>query len=204
MKRVRLAGLCLGVSASLCAGVANAALVVTGDTTGSDNQTTAGFYGVAVTGTTGEFVSSVTYDLSVDPGSFFDFDGDATFNNATAPVIATGSLTGLTGGDISFSFLGNQPTSLTINFAPNTFGAGDSFRFGADTDFLGTDPAPGSVFGDAAVPLRVTFQGGGTSSAPFVTTIPGQQSRVVVPEPGGAAVFAAAVGGLAVRRRRGR
>ena len=117
-------------------------------------------YGIQfVSGSAGEFVKYITYDLSVAGPAFFDFDGVDSYLNNTAPVL--GTVNGLTAGDISWQLL--NPVSgnpqhvdiLRFDFAAGSFGVGDSFRFAADTDFLINDPAPGSVFGQAAVPFSV-------------------------------------------------
>jgi PEP-CTERM motif len=202
---------CFGIVAVvLCAALAGRAdaAVITADTTGADNFTTADFYGVSFDSGAG-FIQSVTYDLTVDSDAFFDFDGSTSFADAVAPVL--GTLVGLSAGDISFSFTGVHPTSLTINFAAGSFSAGDSLRFAADTDFLFSDPAPGTVFGAAGVPFSVVLEGGAAGSDVFEVARAGsiavvQIGETATPEPASLALMG--LGGVGIlggwyRRRRG-
>jgi hypothetical protein len=182
-------------------GTAGAATILA-VTTGSDTYTTADYYGVQfAAGPAGEYIQSVTYDLSVWPGAFFDFDGDASFNNATAPLL--GVLVGLTPADITWDLIaGSQPARLRFNFAPGTFGAGDWLRFAADTDYLVSDPAPGGVYGQAHVPLTVTLYGGFSNTTPFVqyNSQLSTLAMTVTPEPITLSLLALAV--VAAMRRR--
>lgn len=165
---------------------ANAA-VISGDTTGIDTFNTADFYSVFFdTGNSSEFVSSITYNL--DSSSVFDFSGSGSFNNSTAPVLS--SLVGLNASDVSFDFSGNKTPSLTFNFAPMSFGVGDSFRFAADTDRASTaiDPSlttkRGGDFGDNGVSFTVTLENGLSATSTF-TNVNANRSVVStqVPEP---------------------
>ncbi len=174
---------------------------IVAETTGTDN---AGFesdyYSVAFANG-GGFITSATWDISLVGGAFFDFDG------GLSPVL--GTLNGLAASDISFSgsnFDGgdpNRPATLTANFAAGAFAAGDSFTFGADTDFFVSDPAPGGVFGQVGAPFSVIMQGGGSGSAPF-SQISATQSiaTVVIPAPASAGLLG--IAGLGAMRRRRR
>ena len=180
-------------------------LVVVGDTTGTDNFTTSDFYGVALSGGSG-FVESVSWDLSVDGDAFFDFDGSGSFMDGTDAILDFGSLMGIDASDITFVWtdIENHPTLLTAEFAPGSFSAGDSFRFGADTDFL-TDPAPGSAFGDSGVIFNVNFASGESVSGVF-QTVGADQSIVTltssaIPEPSAAMIIVLAMCLPVIRRR---
>lgn len=206
---------------ALGAGGAAQAATIFADTTGTDNNEDPSFYGVSfLEGSLNSFIQSISYNLSVDPDAFFDFDGDSNFVDATAPVIDLSSLVGLTASDISFSFANpvggdpDHPSLLTINFAPSSFGVGDSFRFAADTDFLVSAPAPGSVFGIAGVPFSVTLENGTSGSTTFAQVSSTRSEATVfiddtptdVPEPasvlGLLAVSACGVGSTLKRKQK--
>jgi hypothetical protein len=130
------------------------------------------YYSVAYTSGV-SFIQSVTFDLRADVGGFFDFDGDlGSLNSQTIPVL--GTLTGLAPNDVSYVFSnfvgGNslRPATLTFNFAPGSFGPGDSFSWGADTEFFVRDnPTPGGVFGEGGAIFSALLESGQSSSLPF-------------------------------------
>jgi len=158
------------------------------------------YYGVAFTaGEPGATISSVTFAL---PFGFFNFDGATSFMNATAPVLDLPSLSGLSAGDISFSFIGNQPPSLTVNFAPGSFGIGDSFHFGADVEGLGSKI--GGVFGGVGATFSATLGSGLSGTAPFRTdTSVASFATLTVPEPSSFVLsLIYGVAGLTVWRKR--
>ncbi len=176
------------------------ATVITADTTGSDNVSTPDFYGVQfLSGPVSSFIQSVTWDISSDTNAFFDFDGAGSFGNATLPVV--GARVGLTMADISFTLIGavggnsQHPNILRANFFPGSFGIGDSFRFGADTDFFVFDPAPGSVFGNGGAVFSVLLESGQSASSNFVVVNTQQSLATVnvnqqaVPEPSSLIIF---------------
>ncbi len=170
---------------ALIASPAGAALI-TADTLGNDNATTNDYYGVQFVSGEGS-VRSVTFDVSGTAGAMFDFDGVGNFAAGTNPVVRVPSLVGLSPSDFSYVWnsAAGHPSVLTIDFAPGSFTAGDSFRFGADTDFLVTDPAPGRVFGMAGVPFTVRMESGSEASAAFTqvgSTMSGAAVSVA-PEP---------------------
>jgi hypothetical protein len=152
---------------------ANAGTILA-DTAGADNYTTSNFYGVRNL-TAGLFIQSVTFNITADADGFFDFDGAGNFGGLTAPAI--GTLVGLVAGDISFipsNFVGGDnahPAVLTINFAPGSFGPGDSMRFSADTDFFISDPTPGGVFGQGGAIFSAVLESGQFGSTPFIEII---------------------------------
>jgi hypothetical protein len=132
------------------------------------------YYSVAYT-SGGSFIQSVSFDLRADSNSFFDFDGDVgSLNSQATPVL--GTLTGLTSGDIGFIFsnlvsgIAGHPATLTFTFAPGSFGPGDSFSWGADTEFFVRDvPTPGGVFGEGGAIFAAVIESGQSSSLPFFT-----------------------------------
>ncbi len=170
------------------------------------------------------FVESITFDLGVDVDAAFD-NRDFFFYNASPEV---GQLNGLTAGDISFSTVTrndfdnpNPTTSLTVSFAEGSFGLGDWFTFGVDTNAVGNDSIPqlslfnaltndelstlndaGDDFGEAGVTFSVNFENGKSGEGTFavaggvpLTSI--AQASVDVPEPGSAAALIAVVAAAA-------
>ncbi|KAA3605140.1 MAG: hypothetical protein DWQ01_21350 [Planctomycetota bacterium] len=134
------------------------------DTNGQDNALDADFYGVT-NNTTAEVIS-VTFDLSVVPGAYWDLDGVSNFGDATDPVI--GAIGGMNSGDVSWSYdaLYPYPIQVTATFNP-PMAAGAFFRFGADTDLFVSDPCPGGNFGSARALTTVTFADSATCHSPF-------------------------------------
>jgi hypothetical protein len=105
--------------------------------------------------------------------------------------------------DITFRFAGLHPTVLTVDFAPGTFGVGDSFRFGADIDDLGSKL--GGVFGAGAT-FSVTLGSGASGTVPFHTVTSVASTATVtdadfapVPEPGTFLLVLAGAAGWAGR-----
>ena len=113
---------------------------------------------------------------------------------------------------------GPNGNTLTITFAANSFGVGDFFRFGFDTDGLGTAPGSGEDFGDFSVPVTVELESGDTGAASFFVTqvnegpggpIPQSIAQVdtgarSVPEPGSALLLGLGVLGAGLIRRKRR
>jgi hypothetical protein len=160
------------------------------------------FYSVAFTsGDPAAWISSVTLVL---PMGFFDFDGDTSFMNVTAPVLHLPSLQGLLSSDISFRFSGVHPTSLTVAFAPEAFRVGDSLRFAADVDDWGSKL--GGVFGAGAT-FSATLGSGLSSSASFRTdtSVSSTATVTVLPEPSPLLLLSSVLAALALsgcRKRR--
>lgn len=179
--------------------------IIQADATGANNYTTTDFWGVGFASGSG-FIQSVTFDLSADADAYFDFDGAATYGDVTYPVI--GALTGLVEGDIGFALsgsIGGDPLRaqfLTFNFAPDSFGVGDIFRFSADTEnFVGDAPTPGGYFGSGAV-FSVLLQDGSGGAAAFVTQSDLQSiasvHTSVVPLPAALPLFLCALASLGI------
>jgi hypothetical protein len=169
MKRVIICICTIALAFLLNAQVYASAILA--DTTGLDNADTTDFYGVNFLAGTG-FIHSVTFDISADPDAFFDFDGNGSYNDSTAPVI--GAMGGLTIADFSSLAYSNfvdgdfsHPSVLTFYFAPESFGVGDYFRFSADTDFFVSDPAPGSVFAEGGAIFSALLEDGSSGTDIF-------------------------------------
>ncbi|MDY7016452.1 MAG: PEP-CTERM sorting domain-containing protein [Cyanobacteriota bacterium] len=129
------------------------------------------FFGVAFNNApVGTFVESITFNLSPDPNAFFDitpgFPGGPGFD------FEVGNTNGITAGDITRSLSPNR-RRLTLNFANGAFTAGDSFRFGIDTDrvgpsILGLDFLdPGVDFGLAGVKVSAVLSNGTSGMTRF-------------------------------------
>src|SRR5438105_2857831 len=100
-------------------------------------NSTPGFWGIEFqSGDAGDRLASATFQMP-GPG-FFDLDGVGNYQNQTAPIFDPVSSVGLTTGDVSFSFIGGNPTTLNLLFAPGAFAPGDRLQFAADIDGLGS------------------------------------------------------------------
>jgi hypothetical protein len=195
------------VALALSGGAPTASAAIVNVRTAGFADSTPDYYQVAFqSGVPGASIASVTFTL---PSGFFDFDGDTNFANATAPVLNLPSLSGLSAADITFRFAGAQPTSLTADFAPGSFGIGDSFGFAADVDALGSKL--GGVFGAGAT-FSASLASGSSGSAPFRTNTSVESLVTLtladsadIPEPGSWVLLACGTIGLAACRmgRRG-
>ncbi len=182
------------------------------------------------------YVESITFDLGSDPGAAFD-NRDFFLYNASPKVGLTG---GLNASDISFStvtrndFDNRNPTRLlTINFAQGSFGFGDFFSFGVDTNGVGSDVIAaladfneltnddlttfndtGADFGRAGIKFAVKLENGKSGQSNFAVVAPMASVAQVnidlatdpvdVPEPGAAAGLALlALGAAQLRKRQG-
>lgn len=173
-------------------------------TTTGNALETPDFYRVAfLAGDPEAWIASVTFTL---PSGFFDFDGETSYLNATAPVLYPPSLSGLVPGDITFYFDGVHPTSLTVRFTSGAFRVGDTLGFAADVDDLGSKL--GGVFGAGAT-FSATLGSGAFGSAPFRTNTSVASSATVtiedsfaIPETGTLALLALGMVPVALRRRK--
>lgn len=154
---------CLALSATV------GAQVVEGDAAGEDNLADPRYYGIdfVSSGPAGDFIASASFDISADIDGIFDLDGSGNFNGALEPVVQLSSLVGLNAADITWSFTGANPNVITANFAPGSFGVGDSFRFACETDLFVSDPCPGGNFVTGGAVFSATLEGGPTASATF-------------------------------------
>lgn len=165
----RLATFPAALALLLCGSTTGVAQVIEGDAIGEDNLADPRYYGVAFLsgGSAGNFVQSISYDISADIDGFFDLDGVTNFGNAVEPVVQVSSLVGLNAGDITWSFSGNHPNVITANFAPGSFGAGDEFRFACETDLFVADPCKGGNFSIGGAIFSVQLEGGPATSSTF-------------------------------------
>ena len=201
---------------------ANAALLIRADATGSDAGFVPAFWGVQFLSGDG-YILSATFSLTAS--SYFDFDGSLFLNDTFPPGIPgvepiVGPMSGLSAGDITYPTAAavngycagdaspcvGRPTTLTFTFAPNSFTAGDWFRFSADVDGGG---ASGGSFGALGALFDVTMSSGENFSAPFVTVNNNRSEANMrgVPTPATLPLFATGLGLLGWfgwRRRRSR
>ncbi|NEO61065.1 MAG: hypothetical protein F6J98_11690 [Moorea sp. SIO4G2] len=112
------------------------------DTNGSTPFNTDDFFLVDfMDGPAGVFLTSLTMDLT-PVNTFFDSVNNAPigeFPGGDSSPFALSNLSGIDAGDITLvggntALDGGQ--QLTLNFAPNSFTVGDSFRFGIDIDLF--------------------------------------------------------------------
>ncbi|MEZ4483666.1 MAG: type I secretion C-terminal target domain-containing protein, partial [Syntrophotaleaceae bacterium] len=150
----------LGVAANLVDSV-----VAAGDTYQNANQI--GFTYSA--GAEGVWIESISINLQAggDDNAYFDSAGGGSFGPAT------GSLTGIDPGDVTFSVSDGSPV-LTATFAEGTFTQDDSFHFGVDTDFLGNDR--GASFGEQDVQVTITFSDGTSTTGTYIAHPDGSSS----------------------------
>lgn len=153
----------------LCWAAPAGAQIIEADASGEENLTDPRYYGVSFlsAGPTGDFVESVSFDISADIDGVFDLDGVTNFGNALEPVVQVSSLVGLAPGDITWSFSGNQPNVITANFAPGSFGVGDEFRFACETDLFVADPCPGGSFANGGALFSAKLEHGPLATGSF-------------------------------------
>jgi hypothetical protein len=133
---------------------------------GFANQTP-GFWGVEFqSGTPAERIASVVLKMP-GPG-FFDFDGVDNYQNQTAPIFDPVSSSGLSAGQVFFSFTGEHPKVLRIRFAPDAFAPGDRLQFAADIGGLGSSVG-GALGGYGGVKITVALADGRVGTANFKT-----------------------------------
>lgn len=134
-----------------------------------------------------EFVESILFDLSADADAVFD--NQDFFSFSSAPEV--GSSSGITAADIRFSpvtradFNNPSPTRrLEISFAPGSFGLGDFFSFGVDTNGVGDDivaefASLSSLTNDAIETFNDTGSDFGNSLATFSVVLEGGNATTV-------------------------
>jgi hypothetical protein len=149
------------------------ALDFTIDATGADALDDPDFWGMRITGgTVTQFIESVTINLrgGTDTDAFFDFNDDRPGGAGSGPEVDTTSLNGIASDKITFSPNTGNPSALTIAFATNSFGIGDSFRFGADIDRLAADGDTdrGGSLGFKEVTVSATLKSGQVLNGVFI------------------------------------
>src|SRR5436190_19790091 len=151
--------------AFMISATANAATI--SSFSGGFANSTPGFWGIEFqSGDASDRLVSATFQMP-GPG-FFDLDGAGNFQNQTAPIFDPVSSLGLTAGDVSFSFIGGNPTTLNLLFGSGAFAPGDRLQFAADIDGLGSKLGGAlGAFGGLQITLRLAD--GRTVAANFVT-----------------------------------
>ncbi|MGB3532159.1 MAG: PEP-CTERM sorting domain-containing protein [Microcoleaceae cyanobacterium] len=170
------------LSALFCVGsiaaTAEAASFVA-ETRGLNNGNDSDFFSFRIddTGDTSDvFIKSIQIDLAAggDSDAYFDFQ-------SFAPTLNLASLQGISESDITFTSLaGSQVVApgfnpddgdtslLQISFAFGSFGIGDSFQFGADTDNLANDRRDdGDDFARAGAALTLELEDGTFETVSF-------------------------------------
>lgn len=159
--------------------------------------------------TAGEFITSLTWDLT-PIGGFFDT------TNTPPGVSSSGLQQSAASNDVGAIFPTNAfqdgRQALTISFAPSSFASGERFIFGVDTDFLSCIDCPG-INGNGFVGATVSahFSNGQTRYGTYTLTNEagfgskvGITSVTAVPEPETYAMMLAGLGllGTVARRRK--
>ncbi len=181
------------LSALFCVGsiaaTAEAASFVA-QTKGDNNQNDPDFFSLAIedAGDTSDvFVKSIQIDLAAggDNDAYFDYSG-------FPPTLNLNTLQGLEAGDITFTSLegsevfatsfrpeDGDTSLLEISFAEGSFGIGDSFQFGAETDFLAVDVRDdGDDFARAGVALTIELEDGSFETVTF-SEVANNHSQIV-------------------------
>lgn len=193
---------------SATSGYANTAAsgkITAGSTFGTDNAFQ--FYNDS---TAGEFITSLTWDLT-PIGGFFDTTNAAP--GLSSSGLQQSGLSDNVGAMFPTNAFQNGLPSLTISFAPNSFASGEKFIFGVDTDLFSCIDCVG-INGNGFVGATVSaiFSNGQTRYGTYVLSNEagfgskvGITSVTAVPEPETYAMMLAGLGLIgAIARRRQR
>jgi hypothetical protein len=120
--------------------------VRSGSTFGNSNQ-----FGFAFASGAGLYITEIRIDISSE--GFFDQSGGSSypFTIGNESTVLLADINTVTAGDT---------TELVITFVPGSFVAGETLRFGIDTD--GNDIDEGGDFGDESIPYSISFSDGET------------------------------------------
>ncbi|MEC9313503.1 MAG: type I secretion C-terminal target domain-containing protein, partial [Pseudomonadota bacterium] len=120
--------------------------VRSGSTFGNSNQ-----FGFAFASGAGLYITEIRIDISSE--GFFDQSGGSSypFTIGNESTVLMADINTVTAGDT---------TELVITFVPGSFVAGETLRFGIDTD--GNDIDEGGDFGDESIPYSISFSDGET------------------------------------------
>lgn len=159
--------------------------------------------------TAGEFITSLTWDLT-PIGGFFDTTNTAP-GTSSSGLQQSGSSDNV-GAIFPTNAFQNGLQALTIMFAPNSFASGEKFIFGVDTDFFSCIDCIGiNGNGFAGATVSAIFSNGETRYGTYTLTNEagfgskvGITSVTAVPEPETYAMMLAGLGliGAIARRRR--
>lgn len=152
-----------------------------------------------------EYITSLVWDLS-PIGGFFDTTNQSP-GTSSSPLVQSNQSDNV-GAIFPSNALQDGKSKLTINFAPNSFAAGQKFIFGVDTDYFSCLDCIG-INGNGFVGATVTamFSNGDARFGTYVLSQkPGFGSEVnitaPVPEPETYALMGLGLIGLFASRRR--
>jgi hypothetical protein len=221
--------LVLGATGSTSAATVSATTI--GQYSGTASGPTANFYTIQYKGEAGPAITSISYDLSVKTGTYTALDGSTytgsgffnldPYNFGSAPLEDTTQLSDPNGVKYTSSAVNgattSQPNRLTFTFASGAFQANNTFSFGLDAEWVDgagenkNGQSGGLDFGNAAIPLTITFSNGYSVTANFATAPTTSQpyrsaltvaAPAAVPLPGAVWLFGSGLVGLAGLARR--